>query len=149
MSKLEQVSKGMMEELEDTKLGSTPFDLEEIVYNNQAYRKTPEINEWYVNHYFASLAETTELQLKLIKHMWLNDPQFEEEKPKKYVVRSKKADDQGDFIYLYLNTLYGLTYPANAYIDENDAEKFNTREEAEKWENPLMEVVLLPVEGDD
>lgn len=29
------------------------------------------------------------------------------------------------------------------------AKKFDTKEEAELWKNPLTEAVLLPIEGDD
>lgn len=71
-----------------------------------------------------------------------NEPQFEVEKTKKYVVRSKQMDNEGDFRYLIFGASYGLTYPTNEYVDDiSDVEKFKTREEAEKWINPLMEVV--------
>lgn len=121
-----------MKELEDAKF-SYPFDLEKIVYN-EAYKKTPEISEWYVNHDMASFAEITELQLKLIKHIWLNDPQFEAEKTKKYIVQIKNESAK----YSYLKVL-DLDFDMAFY--KKDATKFDTHEEAKKWTNPLTEVV--------
>lgn len=137
---MEQASKGMMKELEDAKLDFYPSDLNKMLFN-QTYIRMPEISKWYENEELSG-TKGKELQLKLIKHIWLNEPQFEVEKPKKYVVRTKQMDNAGDFRYLALGASYGLTYPANAYAyDVSDVEKFDTREEAEKWTNPLMEVV--------
>ncbi|WP_417852575.1 hypothetical protein [Weissella viridescens] len=138
---MEQVSKGMMKELEHAKLDFLPYNLSDVLFS-QFYKNTPEISKWYASHGLLSFAEITELQLELIKHIWLNDPQFEEEKPKKYVVQSKEADTGGDFRYLIFQEAYGVTYTVNEYVNNfYKAEKFDTREEAEKWTNPLMEVV--------
>lgn len=63
---------------------------------------------------------------------------FEVEKPKKWVVRSKVTDDEiGSYWYvlLHVGPVDGRT------LDSEDATKFDTKGEAEKWTNPLMEVV--------
>lgn len=51
-------------------------------------------------------------------------------------------DNEGYFRYLIFHKAYGLTSTVSVYVDNfYKAEEFNTREEAEKWTNPLMEVV--------
>lgn len=133
---MEQVSKGMMEELNTAKIRKTPHGLLHEVINETSGEFRRIIN-WYSN---SDELTAEEAQVKIIQHVYLNNPQFEEEKPKKYIVRSKQADDQGDFIYLSLEERYRLTYSTNT-SDFYTAEKFDTREEAEKWTNPLMEVI--------
>lgn len=133
---MEQVSKGMLEELNTAKIRKTPHSLLHEVINetSEEFRR---ISNWYFN---SDELTAEEAQVKIIQHVYLNKPQFEAEKTKKYVVRSKETDDQGDFSYLSLEERYGLAYSTNTY-DFYTAEKFDTREEAEKWKNPLTEVV--------
>lgn len=137
-NKIKSVSKEMMEELSISSKVYQISDLKDIINNENLSIATPEISKWYLTNPF-NLSDD-EKQSKLVGHIWFNDPQFEEEKANKYVVRSKEADDQGDFIYLSLEERYGLAYSTNTY-DFYMAEKFDTREEAEKWKNPLTEVV--------
>ncbi|WP_419154111.1 DUF3310 domain-containing protein [Weissella viridescens] len=69
-----------------------------------------------------------------------NEPQFEVEKPKKYVVRS--IDHDGDKHYKYL--IYSEDTDLPMYeigYDFDPIVKFDTREEAEKWTNPQTEVI--------
>lgn len=127
---MEQVSKSMIKELKKA------HSLNEILESRNGKR----IDYWYSLLYLQYNRFSDEAYLKIIKHI-NGDTQFEEEKPKNYVVRSKKADDFGTFRYLVFHEAYGLKYPANAYVYDKNAEKFDTREEAEKWTNPLMEVV--------
>lgn len=66
----------------------------------------------------------------------------------KWFVRSKepRGEDEDEY-YLFLSgyNLYDLEYfPFNV-----NAKQFDTKEEAERWENPLTEAVLLPIEGND
>lgn len=135
---MEQVSKKMMEELNTAKIRKTPHGvLHEVI--NETSGEFRRISNWYFNS-DELIAE--EAQVKIIQHVYLNKPQFEAEKTKKYVVRSKEADTGGDFRYLIFQEAYGVTYTVNEYVDNfYKAEKFDTREEAEKWTNPLMEVV--------
>ncbi|RDF88659.1 hypothetical protein DQM10_06885 [Leuconostoc mesenteroides subsp. mesenteroides] len=85
-----------------------------------------------------------------IARAWLNPDETIEIVPtKKWFVRSKKRDYDGDYAFLagIINTndwiyreqyddVIGMLYP------------FDTKEEAEKWTNPLTEAVQLPVEGE-
>lgn len=133
---MEKVSKEMMNKLNYVREHKLEYLVTPLEFLNGVVKdKHVEISEWYRQQRYLS-----EAQFKLIEHVFGDTPQFEEEKPKKYVVRIKQADDQGDFIYLSLEERYGLTYSTNTYNFFN-AEKFDTREEAEKWTNPLMEVV--------
>lgn len=72
---------------------------------------------------------------------WVNgEDVFEVEKPKKWVIKSKVPDDDGNYHYVNLDnfknlksvsTLYGLDF----------ATKFDTKEEAESWANSHQEVI--------
>ncbi len=67
----------------------------------------------------------------------------------KWFVRSKKSDING---YGWLSIIDKYQTPIYQYSENRpfgNAVGFDTKEEAEKWKNPLTEVVLLPVEGDD
>lgn len=73
----------------------------------------------------------------------------------KWFVRSKeqyKPDmDQGISESGYLYLMQGNFYKVDYYLPtpfKDDAQQFDTKEEAEKWENPLTEAVLLPVEDE-
>ncbi|WP_273712421.1 hypothetical protein [Leuconostoc mesenteroides] len=63
----------------------------------------------------------------------------------KWFVRSKEPEEHDDEYYLFLSgsNLDDLNYLAFDY-----AMAFDTKEEAEKWTNPLTEAVQLPVEGE-
>ena len=115
---------------------------------NKAHSLDEILKSWYEGEkYYSSLLSyfkdnrfSDEAYLKIIKHI-NGEPQFEEEKPKKYVVQSKKTDNGGDYWYV-VNTdrtfyTFHYAYSPMAKI----VVKFDTREEAEKWTNPLMEVV--------
>lgn len=47
--------------------------------------------------------------------------------------------------YLSVDGIKRISYDA----PKSEAKKFDTKEKAEEWKNPLTEVVLLPIEGDD
>ena len=66
---------------------------------------------------------------------------------KKWFVRSKKAVGENNF-YAWLFNNDFLDVPAHMISDEIPplAMKFDTKEQAEKWTNPLTEAVQLPVE---
>ena len=61
----------------------------------------------------------------------------------KWFVRSKKTN--GSYQYDYLSRFYAGT-SSPKYGVKNLAIQFDTKEEAEKWTNPLTEAVQLPVE---
>ncbi|KRN77478.1 hypothetical protein [Weissella minor] len=129
MSELEQVSKEMMDELED--FGRHTFDIGMNLFFKNCY---PELEHYRCTH---GVGLDFNVFLKIIKHV-NGDPQFEAEKPKKWIVRSKKIDLFTGYWFLALNK-HGLM---NLYFgDKYTPYKFDTREEAEKWSNPQTEVV--------
>lgn len=71
----------------------------------------------------------------------------------KWFVRSKEQYqpdmDQGisesGYLYLTQGNIYSIEYYETTSF-KDDAQQFDTKEEAEKWTNPLTEAVQLPVE---
>jgi len=130
---MEQVSKRMMEELNNVN------SLDEILdgmYDDKKC-KCIDFDYWYLKSYLKYNDFSDEAYLKIIKHI-NGDPQFESEKPKKYVVRTKKANQEGDYWWLVSDTgVYTFDFP----YDWDDVVKFDTKEEAEEWTNPQTEVV--------
>ncbi|QSB50756.1 hypothetical protein [Leuconostoc falkenbergense] len=91
-----------------------------------------------------------------IARAWLNPEETIEIFPTmKWFVRSKeqyKPDmDQGisesGYLYLTQGNIYSVEYYETTSF-KDDATQFDTKEEAEKWTNPLTEAVQLPVEGE-
>lgn len=86
-----------------------------------------------------------------IARAWLNPEETIEIVPdKKWFVRSKEPDDEG--YYEFLENLIQLKlnwcYSKDKQKPHKTAVKFDTKEQAEEWTNPLTEAVLLPVEGE-
>ena len=72
---------------------------------------------------------------------WVNgEDVFEVEKPKKWVVRSKEVNDDGDKHYWKLLNLRGVLEVTSTF-ELRLATKFDTKEEAESWANSHQEVV--------
>ncbi|MBM7617278.1 hypothetical protein JOC36_000827 [Weissella uvarum] len=87
---------------------------------------------WYeINNH----GNRTHKQYLLIDELYGKHQHFEEEKPKKYIVRA--TDDSDQSWYLSRND-YGIMDMVPAFMI---ATTFDTKEEAEKWTNPLTEVV--------
>lgn len=100
----------------------------------------PEIVETWWRQYNA--IENNNRLIAIIR--WVNgEDVFEIEKPKKWVVRSKETDEDGDhwYVSLYDNKL------AKHRFREKDATKFDTKEEAESWANAHQEVIEIEVEA--
>lgn len=105
------------------------------------------IYNWWLDNYKGNSEKNNRL-IALIQYVNGEDV-FEVKKPKKWVVRSK-IKENGESGYDYLR-LIGRDYWTAPNIDEAIAIKttavvglafeFNTKEEAEKWANPLMEAV--------
>lgn len=124
MSELEQVSKEMMDELED--FGRHTFDIGMNLFFKNCY---PELEHYRCMH---GVGLYFNVFLKIIKHV-NGDPQFEAEKPKKWIVRSK-INLAFSFLAVYAGSFMLVS-------DKQNATFFDTREEAEKWTNPYTEVV--------
>ena len=63
----------------------------------------------------------------------------------KWFVRSKEPEYDEDEYYVFLS---GSNLDDLDYLVFDYARAFDTKEEAEKWTNPLTEAVQLPVEGE-
>ena len=72
---------------------------------------------------------------------WVNgEDVFEVEKPKKWVVRSKERNEQGNHLYVYLIDSNGVKDSMTG-LTKDIATKFDTKEEAKSWANSHQEVV--------
>ncbi|WP_371190528.1 hypothetical protein [Weissella viridescens] len=130
---LEVVPQAMMDELRKLSEGEyNPEDLWEIIYGDGF---SPEIRQWYRSTTKRKVS-TTDAQLRLIKHIWLNEPQFTVAKPKKWIVRTISVDFNDSHLYVV-----GGYVPFNVTRDKSLATRFNTKEQAERWNNPNTEVV--------
>src|SRR5699024_6463233 len=86
--------------------------------------------------------EVSETNNRLIAILrWVNgEDVFEVEKPKKWVVRSKEVNDDGDKHYWKLLNLRGVLEVTSTF-ELRLATKFDTKEEAESWANAHQEVI--------
>lgn len=76
---------------------------------------------------------------------WLNgEDVFEVKKPHKFVVRSEKSDNDGDYIYVQVKRIAAT----NRYY-VGGATKFDTREEAQEWSNSHQVVVEIDEYGNE
>ena len=96
-----------------------------------------EVHEWAAD--VTTLSDNHNRYIAILQ--WLNgEDVFEVEKPKKWVVRSKEYNEQGNYLYIYLidsNGIKDVMTGCTKYI----ATKFDTKEEAESWANAHQEVV--------
>lgn len=110
------------------------------------------IYAWWMDTVLPS-EESNNRLIALIRYVNGEDT-FEVEKPKKWIVRSKKRTwDDYKVVVLFDDNVCIPSDSEQAFTMRIDdglryAFKFNTREEAEKWTNPLMEVVEWEVEDD-
>lgn len=105
--------------------GNNLFDLPEVVQKWRVDIKAP--------------ISTNNRLIAIIR--WVNgEDVFEVEKPKKWVVRSKENDEYGDYRYIYLADYAGITN-IKFVVENGNATKFDTKEEAESWANAHQEVV--------
>ena len=95
------------------------------------------IKDWRIE-----LNKPTEINNRLIAIIrWVNgEDDFEVEKPKKWVVRSKECNEQGNYLYVYLIDSNGVKDVMTGWT-KYIATKFDTKEEAESWANAHQEVV--------
>jgi hypothetical protein len=77
---------------------------------------------------------------------WLNgEDMFEVEAPHKFVVRSEKSDNYGDYIYVQVKN--GIAAINRYYV--SGATKFDTREGALEWANSHQIVVEIDEDGNE
>ena len=95
-----------------------------------------------IKYWRIELNKPTEINNRLITIIrWVNgEDVFEVEKPKKWVVRSKKCTDQGSYLYVYFIDRNGIKDVMTGWTT-HIATKFDTKEEAQSWANSHQEVV--------
>lgn len=105
-----------------------PFSGDDMVF--------PEpISSWWID-VGISVKESNNRLIAIIR--WVNgEDVFEVEKPKKWVVRSKDIDGEGDYGYIFINP-YNITISTYSI---SQATRFETKEEAESWANSHQEVI--------
>ena len=142
MSEKYVVSQVFMNELKDWK---HDLILEDAFFVNQeAINNMPKIiKNWWVDDY-ETIGESNKRLISIIRYMsGAND--FEVEKPKKWVVRSKDRTEQGSYLYIYLIDSNGVKDFMTGWT-KDIATKFNTKEEAQSWANAHQEVVQVEVD---
>ena len=76
---------------------------------------------------------------------WLNgEDVFEVEKQHRFVVRSEKNDDGGEYTYVFVES--GMPFISYYF---HSATKFDTREEAQEWANSHQVVVEIDADGNE
>lgn len=96
------------------------------------------VDEWWYDNKSSNL-ECNNRIIAIIR--WVNgEDVFEVEKPKKWVVRSKETDEYGDYRYICLADYAGITN-IKFVVENGNATKFDTKEEAESWANAHQEVI--------
>jgi len=89
----------------------------------------PEINNFECNNRLIAIIR------------WVNgEDVFEVEKPKKWVVRSKETDVDGDYRYVQRDSSFQIEFICITSL-LTIATKFDTKEEAESWANAHQEVI--------
>ena len=136
MSEKYVVSQELMNELEEwKKRGNTDvyfvgsYDISMLPIDVIRWWDYPEINN----------SEQNNRLIAIIR--WVNgEDVFEVEKPKKWVVRSKETDEDGDYHYVDLDNFKNLKSVSTIY-GLDFATKFDAKEEAQSWANSHQEVV--------
>ena len=136
MSEKYVVSQEFMNELEEwKKRGNTDvyfvgsYDLSMLPDYVKRWWNYPEINNFECNNRLIAIIR------------WVNgEDVFEVEKPKKWVVRSKETDEDGDYHYVDLDNFKNLKSVSTIY-GLDFATKFDAKEEAQSWANSHQEVV--------
>ena len=142
MSEKYVVSQVFMNELKEWK---HDLILEDAFFVNQeAINNMPKIiKNWWVDDY-ETIGESNKRLISIIRYMsGAND--FEVEKPKKWVVRSKDRTEQGSYLYIYLIDSNGVKDFMTGWT-KDIATKFDTKEEAESWANSHQEVIQVEVD---
>lgn len=119
---------------------------------DKAYSKYEFIHDLYVEkdtmfNNLLSYASRTSENEKNILCLWINYDKNNPEETIEIIPTKKwfiqKKDFNGDYRFLKISTK-DLSFN----YTKDKAVYFDTKEEAEKWTNPLTEAVLLPIEGE-
>lgn len=132
MSEKYRVSQEFMNELKEWKSNT----VDGVFINGEDINNLPyTIGNWWCDSDISNV-ESNNCLIAIIR--WVNgEDVFEVEKPKKWIVRSKETDDDGNYIYV-LTRKHGMSL--NRY-NINEATRFDTKEEAQSWANAHQEVI--------
>jgi sorbitol-specific phosphotransferase system component IIA len=141
MSEKYVVSQEFMNELEEWKIDYLGND----IVSDIAYVSVADIDNlpsivcfWWINSDISAKEDNNRL-IAIIR--WVNgEDVFEVDKPKKWIVRSKEVNDDGDKHYWKLLNLRGVLEMTSTF-ELRLATKFDTKEEAESWANTHQEVI--------
>ena len=130
------VSKEFMYGLEEWRKNKNLIN--ELVWYTDIKSIPEVVKEWWAED-FVDKTKTNNRLISIIR--WVNgEDVFEVEKPKKWVVRSKEVNDDGDKHYWKLLNLRGVLEMTSTF-ELRLATKFDTKEEAESWANSHQEVI--------
>lgn len=128
------VSQEFMDELKEWK-NDLKVNGRYYIYEDDIYDLPSVIENWW-KHSRGYDKEANNRLITIIR--WVDgEDVFEVEKPKKWVVRSKERDGEGDYGYIFINP-YNLTLSTYSI---SQATRFDTKEEAQEWANSHQEVV--------
>lgn len=107
----------------------------DVFVNEYALSNLPKVIDDWWGDFRVDIKESNNRLITIIH--WLNgEDVFEVEKPKKWVVQSKKVNEDGEYRYVFVeNDIVGD--PENYW----GATRFDTKEEAESWANAHQEVI--------
>ena len=115
----------------------------DVFVNEYALSNLPKVIDDWWGDFRVDIKEANNRLIAIIR--WVNgEDVFEVEKPKKWVVRSKECNEQGNYLYIYLIDRNGVKDVMTGWT-KYIATKFDTKEEAQSWANSHQEVV--EVEG--
>lgn len=139
MSEKYVVSQEFMNSLNEWRENLSDFSMSENFVGPTAIDELDDIVDGWWNITDLSGEEQNSRLIAILN--WVNgEDVFEVKKLKKWVVRSKETDEDGDYHYVNLDnfknlksvsTLYGLDF----------ATKFDTKEEAQSWANSHQEAI--------
>ena len=141
-----KVSQGLMNEIDEWRDGVDGLVISTDLMVS-GFVLTDDVKDWWLKG-DVYVSEKNNRLIALIQYVNGEDV-FEVEKPKKWVVRSKNVDEDGYHLYIELldnqggrlSKAYGQARLPLLGDNEKEAFKFDSKEEAEKWANPLMEAV--------
>ncbi|MCS9991230.1 hypothetical protein [Weissella confusa] len=139
MTEKYKVTQKFMDELikwrDDMSL-DTKSDFTDTFVDGQDIQKMPGlVDAWWSDSY--NSMENNNRLITIIQ--WLNgEDVFEVDKPHKFVVRSDKNDDDGDYAYVLVESGMPFTSCVLGF-----ATKFDTREEAQEWASSHQVVVEI------
>ena len=136
-----KVSKEVYDELVEWREYMALNQSPNVFVNEYALSKLPKVIDDWWGDFRVDTKESNNRLIAIIR--WVNGEEvFEVEKPKKWAVRSKGTDNDGDYRYVSVfDSYFGITYADSGKDKLEKATHFDTKEEAESWANSHQEVI--------